>query len=132
MPIFDNLPTKSGYSETTLWENDNPNTAFQRQTVTLSDSVINYKALRLYYNWSTSQGDRHTQFIDYDMSYINEYVTGNYYGMMIGIVYNNFTYTRNAFIGDGYTSVIFGVSARINASGTNNSTNIPIKICGLK
>lgn len=118
--------------EDVLWENANPTTAFANQTVTLTDSLANYDAVRIYFNWSTSRGDRHTQHVDYDLTYINEYITGNYYRMMIGMVYNNVTYTRNAFIGEGYTSVVFGTSARLNASGSNNSTNIPIKICGIK
>lgn len=118
--------------EDVLWENADTTTAFANQTVTLTDSLANYDAVRLYFNWSTSQGDRHTQYVDYDLTYINEYIKGNYYRMMIGMVYNNSTYTRNAFIGDGYNKVIFGTSARINASGTNNSTNIPVKISGIK
>lgn len=132
MAVVNELPQLAQETnETILWENQNITTSFSPSTIQLSDNISNYDILRIYYNLGTSIGTLHTQYIDYDCSNINEYAT-NKYRIMTGVVYNDATYTRNYNIQTNLTSIGIGGSARINATGYNNSTNIPVKICGLK
>ena len=111
-----------------LWQNGNPNAAFSGGTITLADSIWNYKTIRIAYKpmWCTYE-----QPIEYkDFESKNDYM--NIYGLNVDTNENMIT-SRNIEIPNN-TSVKFHASYEYSGSsrGVNNNRCIPIAIYGIK
>lgn len=117
-------------SETTLWTNSAPTNDFSAQTVTLSDSIQNYKAIRIYYRISKTVSD--TYYVDFPKELVlNSLNANDKPNMVIAAINSNLTYIRIIRY-DSNTTYEIKDAYRINASGTQNAAVIPTKICGLK
>jgi hypothetical protein len=111
-----------------LWQNGNPNGAFSGGTITLADSIWNYKTIRIAYKpmWCTYE-----QPIEYkDFEPKNDYM--NIYGLNVDPNENMIT-SRNIEISNN-TSVKFHASYDYSGSSRNVNNNrcIPIAIYGIK
>lgn len=111
-----------------LWQNGSPNSAFSGGTITLADSIWNYKTIRIAYKpmWCTYE-----QPIEYkDFESKNDYM--NIYGLNVDNNENMIT-SRNVEFSNN-TSVKFHASYEYSGStrGVNNNRCIPIAIYGIK
>lgn len=122
-------------AETELWSNQSPASAFSAQTVTLSQSIDDFKYIKVYANISTSDttegcviyevdkfktmnADRYTQIGD---------ITLKANGTTAG-----YSHIRS-FVYISSNQVQFGNAwAWTNSSSATNTYTIPTKICGLK
>lgn len=116
------------YTETVLWTNPSPTASFAGQNVTLSDSITNYKYMKITWKTTTS-----------DTAYSSAYVlvsdlasmtaTNGSRFMSISCMSTN-VYKRNVTYNSA-TSIGISTSYRENASGSNNGVNIPLEILGV-
>ena len=111
-----------------LWQNGNPNSAFSGGTITLANSIWNYKTIRIAYKpmWCTYE-----QPIEYkDFQTKNDYM--NIYGLNVDNNENMIT-SRNISFSNN-TSVTFDASYDYSGSSrsVNNNRCIPIAIYGIK
>ena len=113
-------------TETTLWSNDSPTSAFAAGTINLSDSIANYDAIQFKYRMSTANDNTRT----------NIYPKSDYM--------NNANFTLADFVAslavfqriltkDSNTSFSITTAYRWNTSSTSsNNYIIPIEVAGLK
>ena len=106
-----------------LWENANLNTPFGEQTITLNESIANYKYI-IVDVLGTYYGDKQCRNVEKFVSLIKEFEI-----ILFGIYQNTSkSYSRNIYIGsDGKTCTVF----RACGAGTaTDSPCIPAKIYG--
>ncbi len=115
-------------SETVLWTNSSPTVTFAAQDVPLSDSINNYKYLKVYSRVSTSGDNDGSMLIPLD-EFQTE--TNNMVGWMITAKDTSAWYER-IIIKVNDTTVRIAAATKRNATGIFNNNTIPIKICGLK
>ena len=127
------LRTKGGgggkYTETSLWTNPSPNSNFAQTTVTLSDSMSNYKYLAFAFKGVTSS-----------TTVVRAVVSVEDLGKM-GITSNapdirlNGTASANGYsryvIKASDTTITFGAAYATNTQASDNSRAIPVEILGL-
>lgn len=121
-------------TETVLWTNDSPTSAFAAKTVTLSDSLENYDKLRIYAIRTTGTSDHVVSFdvnIAEDLDY---FVNGeNKMAFSISMLGEKYNYSRIGYITTFKTGIYFTTAYRMNAtSGHNTGYCIPVKISGIK
>lgn len=116
------------YTETVLWTNPDPSSSFAGQNVTLSDSIGNYKYMKITWKTTTS-----------DTAYSSAYVLVSDLASMTAANGNRFVsiscmwtnvYKRNITYNSA-TSIGISTSYRENASGSNNGVCIPLEILGV-
>ena len=123
-------------TETVLWTNSDPTASFSAQTVTLSDSLLNYKYLKIVYRSSnTNTVDYYTLYPIVDENGEIIYYTGNGNPRMI-ISYINSSGTarqrRFSIENSTATTIHFTSCQNIGGSSTTvNSAMIPIAIHGV-
>jgi hypothetical protein len=138
MAVINQLPHPKGgggsETETVLWENSSPTSAFAAKTVTLSDSLENYDKLRIYAIRTTGTSDNVVSFdvnIAEDLDY---FVSGeNKMAFSISMLGESYRYSRIGYITTGKNGVYFTTAYRLNStSGHNTSYCVPVKISGIK
>ena len=121
------------YTETSLWTNPSPTADFATQTITLSDSISNYKYIGIKYCYNKTN----TSIID-TVIYKTEEVRASvidsgidHNAIMLGIqASNNYAYSRIVgYVSD--TSIKFTVGYRLSASGSSTNACIPLEILGI-
>lgn len=140
MAIVNQLPQASGggptpETEVLLWTNPNTGTARTSLDATLSESLQNYKKIRIQYAYNTGSSESPYSaifpiFREDGTTYM--FPSGNsQQRMCIGL--NNAS--GNAFVRQFYvsndTTIHFNNAYRVNASGNTNTNLIPWKIYGI-
>ena len=121
------------YTETSLWTNPSPTSGFTSQTVTLSESMDNYKYLKIKYAFSTSlYADANCNEIVIPVADFKKSLSAANGNALIVVGGSSTTtlYTRFVFYPSD-TGVQFGHSVQFQTSTTNNNTCIPLEILGL-
>lgn len=134
------LRTKGGgggkYTETSLWTNSAPTSTFAGQSVTLSDSISNYKYVGIKFAYATnySTGDCISTIIlsveDFKKGGYNTGVRRNNFSMSLSNVANT-AYSRMVLYNDD-NSVRFGTCYQVGTNTNANGNAIPLEILGLK
>ena len=127
--------TAGGMTETVLWTNSDPTASFSAQTVTLSDSLKNYKYFKVVYRSSnTGDIDFYVLFpvLGSDGEFM--YYVGNSHakGCISYNISNGTARQRRLYINntDG-TEVGFTACQNVTSTTTANGTLIPIAIHGV-
>lgn len=116
------------YTETSLWTNSAPTSNFASQSVSLSESMDNFKYIGIKYKRTTTSTDSITVIILVSEFKLATDGSTNYH---IGLGGNNTnTYTRRC-VYQSNTTIGFANAGRIGTSGTDNSLIIPTEILGL-
>lgn len=130
MPTINELPQTAPETATLLWENSNPSASFASQTITLSDTIENYKKLRIEVYRSSENYN-----IDFDMTDPSDFNGSSSISRMsicAKSADNTNIYARYMYFNGGYNKLYFSNGTRVG--GTNTSGNIckPAKIYGIK
>ena len=120
--------------ETTLWTNPNPSASFGEQSVTLSDSILNYDYIKIEWAETTSALTNKSsimasasEFTKYKNPNNNAHtVCPGLYGRGASIMYARFI----AYTSD--TQIFFQNAVRLNSSGVDNTSTIPLNVYGVK
>lgn len=116
------------YTETSLWTNSAPTSAFAAQDVTLIDNVDKFKYIKVSYRVSTSNSEVSSAIILVaDLKNTDAFSrSGLTYGSISGNGYKvrDYYYVDNVTIG-------FTAGYQINAAATDNNSCIPTEILGL-
>lgn len=117
-------------SETVLWTNPSPTSNLSIGNKTLSQSVDNFKKIRVYYRLSTSNST--TSYVTYDVEEFKKFLLAGT-NAAAGIAYRapNISYVRTFYYVDT-TTISFGSCYKLRATSTDDSLIIPTKVCGLK
>lgn len=117
------------YTETVLWTNSAPTSSFAAQTITLSDSMSNYKYLKFRYK-NTASGSLEASVICPVSDFVKmSDVSGN--GILLILAMQNPSiYGRRVYY-VSTTSVNFKSALRVGSSGTTDSVAIPLEILGI-
>lgn len=123
----------SNPTETVLWTNSDPSTAFSGQTANLSQSLANFDAVKIVsipYAGQTSS----TMESIYEMEYFNK--TGNHTGYyndcaLCGGYSSSHQYTR-IIKKNSDTAIYFTLAYRFGWTSSDNSYIIPTQIIGIK
>ncbi len=121
-------------SETVLWTNSNPTTAFAGQAVSLSQSINNFKYLKFTFYNGTSDTVLSESVISVEefKKMTNDTSYNNFYRFSSpAYYYTNVGWVRLLFY-SGDTSVNFSTVYKVNNSGTATNLLIPHQIIGLK
>lgn len=129
--VLAQLEKKGGaMSETVLWSNPSPTSNFAYQTLTLNQSIDDFKEIAVYYRLSTANNSRESfvtytteEFKKFDMNSTN--ASG-----AIGVRAIN-TWVRSLFYTDS-THVIISSCYALSITDMDNHYTIPTKIVGLK
>lgn len=120
------------YTETVLWTNPSPNATFPATTVTLSDSLSNYKYIGVKFKNATNNSTECTALIstsDLIKSSSDIYGTSRV-GIALQSIYSNSAYVRRvAYISD--TSINITLAYQINGTGSQAGVMIPLEILGV-
>ncbi len=120
--------------ETVLWTNSAPNVDFASQTITLSDSIENYKYVMIVAKTSKSNNTQESDIWDVETFKTFNNSTKNAPIGIIGFVADsNVSYANVRRI--GYVSnnqIFFSGGVFISATGGNNQWVIPLVVYGLK
>ena len=116
-------------SETVLWTNPNQTGNFGATTITLSESVNNFKYIKVVFRFSTQTNNQNYVIFPLDM-WINSTATNGKNRCVIA------SYASNIFArGIAYasaTSVTIGACYQVNQTGSGNNYVIPVEVIGLK
>lgn len=123
------------YKETSLWTNSAPTSGFAGQEVTLSDSIDNYKYIKINYAYAASYntGKCNTSIIvSVDDFKKMTYNTSDRHNIGSLSVQNqaNVAYNRILFYVSN-TTVRFGTCYQQGTNTASNTNNIPLEILGL-
>jgi hypothetical protein len=137
MPVINMLPHGGSESETVLWTNPSPTSSFAAQSVTLSDSLLNYKYLKITYrSANTNVVNYYTLYPIVDDNGEIIYAGGNGNPrMIISYIISSGTARQRRFsIEDSAaTTIYFTTCQNIGSSSTTvNGAMIPITISGIK
>jgi hypothetical protein len=138
MAVINQLPHPKGgggsETETVLWENSSPTSAFAAKTVTLSDSLENYDKLRIYAIRTTATSDHVVSFDVNIAGELDYFVSGeNKMAFSISMLGEKYNYSRIGYITTFKNGVYFTTAYRVNStSGHNTSYCVPVKISGIK
>ena len=125
------VDVESEYTETSLWTNQSPSSNFATQAVSLSNSVDNFKYIKVRCKFSTSDSAEFSTIVSVDEL---KTFTGNTKGRLVSggmtgggyPMYRNLTYTSSS-------SLTFGTAGYVNGTTwtTANNLIIPLEILGL-
>lgn len=119
----------SELTETTLWTNSSPSTSFSDQSVTLSESVENFKYIAFYVR--TSESDNTESYVICDVDELKTYIaSGTHPELCMASRVNNQQFTRMVFYVDT-THIKYDNAYELTGAPTRNSYVIPTKIVGL-
>ena len=131
------IPTSNGYlyenqqggsTETVLWTNNSPTSAFSAQTVTLSQSIDNFDYIKITYRGGTSNANEVHAI--YPVSDIRKMSTSNLiWGAMAGVNSSDKYGRYISYVSD--TQISFSTSGNMAGSGTTNVATIPTQISGI-
>jgi len=134
MSVINMLPS-GGNTKTLLWTNPSPYSSFGAQTITLSQSMYNFKKIRIVYKRTDVDAIDENLFSEWNIenggaSYID---SGDEKSRIViamrGLQYN---YCRLANISSS-TKIAFDACYRLNNTGGNgNLYCLPCKIYGIK
>lgn len=115
-------------TETTLWTNSAPSTAFLTTTVTLSDDITNYDYIKVVGNSSTSDTKK-----TYAMISVDDFLLTASTVQPI-IIQGDVSTTRGARSVQyaTNTTVLIDDAYAVGGSGKNNGAAIPVQIIGIK
>lgn len=121
------------YTETVLWTNPSPTADFAAQTVTLSDSISNYKYIAFKYKYGKTTADTDYALEIFPVEDIRESVSDSNNRNIVSLGIRTATaqlWARGVFyVSD--TSIQFGTCYRLNtAASTANGAN-PLEILGI-
>ncbi len=131
-----------GISYTRLWTNPSPSSNFSAQTVTLSESLENYSAVRIVWdrwynggvtadNWETNANA--IAYI-YDLRG-KENITNTARHVQMGALTNesSYVYGRRCYFPSSTTfnQIVFATGMRLNNANTSTSALIPVLIDGV-
>lgn len=122
------------YTETVLWTNPSPSSNFAAQTITLSDSLSNYKYIGIRFKIHNTHASTPNAT---GIMLVSEFVqnrkntgTDRRNILVASQNTNNATMARNAwYVSD--TSIEFSVAYQISSTNTNTSYVIPLEILGI-
>ena len=125
------------YTETSLWTNSAPTSAFAAQDVTLSDSIENYKYIAIKYKYATDAGYNEGSYISTSIISVTDLKKCSYNtsltrpGMALGVTTSgNVNWTR--FVAyKSNTNLYFWGAGAVGAANTNTTNVIPLEILGL-
>lgn len=119
----------SELSETILWTNSSPASSFSGQSVTLSESVDNFKYIAFYVR--TSETNDTESYVMCDTDELKTYIeSGVHPTLDLASRVNNQLFTRMAFYVDT-THIKYADAYELTGAPTRNSYVIPTKIVGL-
>lgn len=122
----------TGEVATLLWENPDPTVNFSAQDVDLGQSVEGFKYLRIV--WHTAYTGDTDYIVDYDLTNIEELVSGNGHARL-GWNYVNTSgnmYSRHSYFSDeNYDTLHFTTAYRLNNASSSNNLCIPVAIYGV-
>lgn len=133
MAIVSMIPGGAGETVDLLWSNPNPANSFADQTISLSDSLVGYKKLRIV--WESGPSQTVVQTVDYDLTNISDYLTGAGHSRLSWAWVNssNRTYTRCAYFPNtDYDTIRFLEAREVHATGDGTNLIIPVTIYGVK
>lgn len=117
------------YTETVLWTNPSPTADFAAQTVTLSDSIDNYKYLKIKYCFSTSYNTGNC-LSNYIIS-VDEFKKAPY-PEASGTARLNFSFARmNTSNVAAYRRFYYASSTTVRFGSTDTNALIPLEILGV-
>ena len=117
------------YTETSLWTNPSPNSNFAQTTLTLSDSMSNYKYLAFAFKGVTSSTTVVRAVVSVeDLGKMN--ITSNTPDIRLGGGDGNYIYSRYV-IKASDTTITFGGAYGTRTQTLDNSKAIPVEILGL-
>lgn len=125
-----------GFTETTLWTNSSPtaSSGFAAQTITLSQSVDNFDYIGIKYatyNTKTTTDSAIATNIRSVADFKKSAETAYYPSFLLGYYGSSTRYQRRVkYVST--TQIGFTASQVANASGTDNKSNIPLYVYGLK
>lgn len=120
------------YTETSLWTNSAPTSNFAAQTVTLSDSIDNYKYIAIEYKYAPDTSDSFTSI--YSVNDLKKSVKdGNtvHDVCTLGIQAANNNYYARVVSYVSSTSIAFSKYSQLGGTGTGANNAIPLEILGL-
>ena len=115
-------------TETTLWTNPSPGSQFATQTVTLSDSLLNYDYVKFVFRQHTSTTAE--TIILVSVTDFQNYLQYKYSPAVFCCSTTPMSVRGVYYVSD--TTVGFYANARVGSSGSANASNIPYKIIGVK
>lgn len=123
-----------GFTEKQLWSNPSPTSNFSAQNITLSQSYLDFKYVKVKWlkNTGASQTDLCEAIISSDdLSKVAEAGSANKYMFTIGATAPTYaTFVRSIKVTSN-TKLAFSVAFNVNTSGNDNSIVIPIAVYGL-
>lgn len=120
-------------TETVLWTNGSPTSSFASQTVTLSQTIENFDYIKIVFRKSTTDADEGILILPTKTVKESLNNTANTYRCCIGMRIGSATYVRVIFVNSGvYDAIGIDSAARLSASGTSNTSAIPLQIIGIK
>lgn len=121
------------YTETVLWTNPSPAEIFDAQTVTLSDSISNYKYIAFKYKYGNTTADTDYALEIFPIEDIRGSVadSNNRDIVSLGIITATAQLWSRAVYYVSDTSLQFSLCYRLNASGSTRNGANPIEILGI-
>ena len=125
------------YTETSLWTNQSPSSAFSGQDVSLSESIDNFKYIAVRYKSTTtssaegSQAARVIYLVEDVKKATSPSAALEPVSAFGNLNSNNSNYFYRYIVYKGSTTLFLSNSYSINASGNNTSLAIPLEILGL-
>lgn len=147
------IPFLDSVSETLVWTNPSPKANFTTQTITLSESLELYDAIKIVWAADTDASSAYVDDPTADYRYWNNMlsytydlqsrqydpstglVNGQHVMQLGGVNYaSSYIYVRRAYFADAttWTQLFFGNAVRGNSNSTLNSQVIPMFIYGVK
>lgn len=123
------------YTETSLWTNPSPTSNFAPQTVTLSDSIGNYKYIKIVYAFDkNASGQTNIEDVIYPVDDFRRRTNGSSdWSIVEDFASSGYQWTRvSGYVSD--TSISFGNCYRWSGSTAGTAQNqaiIPLEILGL-
>ena len=131
LTVNNDIPYSSVYNETSLWTNSNPTTAFSAQAVTLSQSIENFKYVKIRFRNHTANATEGCIIIpvdDFKKSATS--CADNRVRIAMDSVVSGATYERLVIYTDN-TTINFTTTYRVGATNTSDTPSIPLEILGL-
>lgn len=127
--------TRYNGSETLLWQNANPSSAFSAQNVTLAEAASEFDAIRII--WHSNTSATVDIAIDYDMNDVISLYTSGSAKARFAYTYmaSSYHYDRvGYFTNTDYNVIHFNAAQRLANTSTSNQTTmcIPVAIYGLR
>ena len=116
-------------TETTLWTNASPTTAFNEQDITISDDMNNYDYLKITVNYNNTSS---TTLMDFYVKVADfKTMTGaGHFSFPAGLIHTNSVFYFRPFTYTSDTKVHAGLTRY--GSSTSGAALIPVEIKGLK